>query len=263
MVQIHQERCIGCGLCAKDCIAVNIQITEGKARVLGECLACGHCVAICPQYAVSIPEFDMADITDIGTALQADALLQVIKSRRSIRDYRAEKIEQEKLERLAQAGRYTATAKNTQGCRFVFVQDELESFKAMIWEAVEKAVETNYLPPEVAPAMMDNYKRFLKLRQQTPSIDYLFRNAPAVLFIGANTPVDAGLAAQNIELMATAQGLGVLYNGFLNYTIELTAELKQWLGLADKKSYVCMLLGYPAVQYKRTAPHKPADSIWR
>ena len=145
----------------------------------------------------------------------------------------------------------------------MFVQDELESFKAMIWEAVEKAVETNYLPPEVAPAMMDNYKRFLKLRQQTPSIDYLFRNAPAVLFIGANTPVDAGLAAQNIELMATAQGLGVLYNGFLNYTIELTAELKQWLGLADKKSYVCMLLGYPAVQYKRTAPRKLADMIWR
>ena len=61
MIQIHQERCIGCGLCAKDCIAANIRMTEGKAHVLGECLACGHCVAICPQYAVSIPEFDMAD----------------------------------------------------------------------------------------------------------------------------------------------------------------------------------------------------------
>lgn len=33
--------------------------------------------------------------------------------------------------------------------------------------------------------------------------------------------------------------------------------------MADKKSYVCMLLGYPAVQYKRTAPRKPADMIWR
>ena len=63
--------------------------------------------------------------------------------------------------------------------------------------------------------------------------------------------------------MAVAQGLGALYNGYLNYTIHLAPELKQWLGLEDKASYICMLLGYPAVDYVRTAPRKPADVVWK
>ena len=116
-------------------------------------------------------------------------------------------------------------------------------------------------PELLAPALLESYKGFLALKAQ--GTDFLFRNAPAVLFVGAETPVDAGLAAQNIELMAVSQGLGALYNGFLNYTIHLASELKQWLGLEDKASYVCMLLGYPAVTYTSTAPRKAADVVWR
>ena len=261
MILIDKERCVGCGLCAADCITVNLQLVNGKAEVKGGCLECGHCVAICPQNAVSIPEFDMADVSACRMELDADVLLQAIKGRRSIRNYQAKKVEKDKLHLLAEAGRYTATAKNTQGCRFVLVQDELDTFKDMIWQQIEQTVETGILPEGVPPVMLENYQRFLKMREH--GADFLFRNAPAVLFVAANTPVDAALAAQNIELMAVAQGLGALYNGFLNYTINLAPELKQWLGLEDKPSYVCMLLGYPAVKYTSTAPRKAADAVWR
>ncbi|MBQ5702715.1 MAG: nitroreductase family protein, partial [Peptococcaceae bacterium] len=133
MILIDKERCVGCGLCAADCITVNLQLVNGKAEVKGGCLECGHCVAICPQNAVSIPEFDMADVSACRMELDADVLLQAIKGRRSIRNYQAKKVEKDKLHLLAEAGRYTATAKNTQGCRFVLVQDELDTFKDMIW----------------------------------------------------------------------------------------------------------------------------------
>ena len=43
MIQIDKERCIGCGLCAQDCIAANIRVENGKAVVLQGCLTCGHC----------------------------------------------------------------------------------------------------------------------------------------------------------------------------------------------------------------------------
>ena len=38
--------------------------------------------------------------------------------------------------------------------------------------------------------------------------DFLFRNAPAVAFVAAERADDAGLAAQNMELVAASLGLG-------------------------------------------------------
>ncbi|MGM9525071.1 MAG: nitroreductase family protein [Peptococcaceae bacterium] len=263
MVRIDQNRCVGCGLCVKDCIAANIIVQNNKAVIQRPCLECGHCAAVCPQQAVSLEGYDMADMEPFAITLEPEELLRSIKSRRSIRRYQPRKIEAEKLQRLVQAGRYTATAKNTQSCRFVLVQEQLDTFKNMIWQQVQQAAETGTVPDGVPFYMTENYKRFMILRQQEPPVDYLFRNAPAVLFIAANTPVDAALTAQNIELMAIAQGLGALYNGFLNCTIGLDPTLKQWLGLEDKTSYVCMLLGYPDVHYTSTAPRKPADVVWR
>ena len=61
MVNIDQSLCVGCGLCAGDCLKQNIVLKAGKAVVGDNCLACGHCVAICPAGAVSIPDYDMAD----------------------------------------------------------------------------------------------------------------------------------------------------------------------------------------------------------
>ena len=34
MVKIDREKCIGCGLCADDCIALNIKIQDKKAQML-------------------------------------------------------------------------------------------------------------------------------------------------------------------------------------------------------------------------------------
>lgn len=127
MVQIDSKKCVGCGLCAADCISLNIQVEAGKANVQDACFLCGHCVAICPKNAVSIPEYDMEDVENYEEGkftLEADQFLRSIKFRRSIRDFKPQIVEQEVLERLLQAGRYTATAKNSQNCCFVFVQEK-------------------------------------------------------------------------------------------------------------------------------------------
>ena len=64
MVNIDNEKCIGCGLCVSDCVADNIVIENGKATLINSCLQCGHCVSICPMNAVTIPDYDMNDVED-------------------------------------------------------------------------------------------------------------------------------------------------------------------------------------------------------
>ena len=69
MVRIDQNRCVGCGLCVKDCIAANIIIQNNKAVIQRPCLECGHCAAVCPQQAVSLEDYDMADMEPFSIAI--------------------------------------------------------------------------------------------------------------------------------------------------------------------------------------------------
>ena len=99
MVNIDNEKCIGCGLCVSDCVADNIVIENGKATLINSCLQCGHCVSICPMNAVTIPDYDMNDVEDFDEkrfGFDIDNLMHTIKQRRSIRQFEDKKIEQEK-----------------------------------------------------------------------------------------------------------------------------------------------------------------------
>ena len=81
----------------------------------------GHCVAVCPRAAVSIPEYDMDDVEEYDAEtfrIDPEHFLHAVKFRRSIRSFRDRKIDRACMERILQAGRYTPTAKNSQSCRF-------------------------------------------------------------------------------------------------------------------------------------------------
>ena len=262
MVIIDEKKCIGCGLCAADCIAQNIVI-EGKAHIKKECFQCGHCVAVCPKGAVSIPEYDMADVEEYDAesfTLQSEAVLHSIKFRRSIRNYKPEAVPEEVLRMLADAGRYTATAKNSQGNGFVFVQKEVNGLKERVWQFIDDIAHKDIR--EIDKAFLP-YLVFNQRRKKDATDDYLFRNAPVVLYVVSDSALDAGLAAQNMEMMGVSLGLGMLYNGYLARVSDANAELKEWLGIEDRKICACMLLGYPAVHYARTAPRKPTEIIWK
>lgn len=263
MIQINESLCIGCGMCVKDCLAFRIRIDAQKAVYSGPCIQCGHCVAVCPAKAVSIPEYDMEDVEEYNKdtfELDSDTVLHAIKFRRSIRDYISKSIEYEKLERIAQAGRYTATAKNNQGSHFIFVKDNIEALKELVWNHIDGLVNKSYkdIPKELLP-----FASFNKRRKENPADDYLFRNAPVVIFITSEWPLDAGLAAQNMELMAISEGLGMLYNGYLCRMADMNDKLKEWLGIEGKTIKACMLLGYPNITYKRTAPRAKGNIIWK
>lgn len=257
MVIIDKDKCVGCGKCIADCVAENLEFVDNKANVKGTCLQCGHCVAICKNDAVTIPEYDMDDveIVDLDNRINPDLLLKCIKSRRSIRDFTEKKVSEDDMKLLAEAGRYTATANNGQFHKYVFIQNELDKLKDMVWGYIDALQQAD------SKGLMDYeaYKSFLNRKNKDASDDFLFRNAPTVLFITSERYLDAGLAAQNMEMMAYSLGMGVLYNGFLVRIADENIELKKWLGIENETICACMLIGYPKKKYHKTAPRKTAD----
>lgn len=267
MVRIDTEKCTGCALCVKDCFPQNLVLENGKAKVIGRCLQCGHCVAVCPANAVEIPDYDMEDVEDIAPPkFTAAELLSFIKARRSIRRFQDRPVERELIAQMIQAGRYTATASNRQSLSFVVVEHKMEPFRGLVMEKLAERGRA-MLASEKTPRTMRRYAQWWidaaeAYRENPRQKDIVFFGAPVVILLAGDNPIDAGLAASNMELVACAGGLGVLYSGFIT-TGSNDEKIKTLIGLpAGKEVLTALVVGYPDVRYLRSAPRKKADILW-
>ncbi len=250
-VSVDAERCVGCGLCVTDCVSGNIELRGGKAIIRDfYCIFCGHCEAICPAGAVSISGFaDEPEPIEHETRLDPDELLRAIKTRRSIRAFEAKPIPEDVLERILEAGRFSPTGANEQSVRFYVLDAEKDAFE-------QDAV---------------GFFRFLKssddpfaarLKYKTITDDFFFKGAPLAIVVAAKMPVDGGIAAENMALMAEACGLGVLYSGFFKVCCNTCDAIRKRLAMPPGyQTVTTLVLGYPAVHYRRTVRREPADVV--
>ena len=53
-LKIDSSKCVGCGLCAKNCPTKNINIVKGKAVASSQCTMCYRCIDHCPKQAMTL-----------------------------------------------------------------------------------------------------------------------------------------------------------------------------------------------------------------
>jgi nitroreductase/NAD-dependent dihydropyrimidine dehydrogenase PreA subunit len=273
MMIVDNEKCIGCGLCVKDCFPKDIQIVEGKAEIKNiTCMKCGHCIAVCPKGAVSTDEYNMEDVKaydETEFKIEPETLLNFIKFRRTTRQFQNKDIETEKILKIIEAGRFTQTGTNSQNVSYIVVKDNIDQLKEMALESLKTRGEDilKNLNPQTVP-----FKRYAQMwikmyndYKENPTVnDRLFFNAPILVLAISDSPVNATLASSNMELMTNALELGTFFSGFFAMAVQGNETIRELLGLKDKEEVItCMVIGYPNVKYVRTVPRKAANISWK
>ena len=253
---VDNEKCTGCGLCVSDCLRHVLRLQNNKAVATNSnCFECGHCLAICPENAVKLNGCDdeIWEIAGKQAFLDEKSLITHLKFRRSIRQYKDTPIEKEKIKKIIEAGRLTPTASNSQNVRYIVVQNDIEALEDEVIEQYKMLSNTDNsvkLPPIYN---IDRLKR-----------GFLFYKAPLLILNISPSEINACLAAMNMELMAETLGLGTVYVGLFARPANVNKKLRKSLGIEEEeKIATCLAIGYPKVQYLRTAPRKNANIIWR
>jgi nitroreductase/NAD-dependent dihydropyrimidine dehydrogenase PreA subunit len=289
---IDSENCIGCGLCISVCPADTLSLIDGKAVVTGEeSIQCGHCAAICPQQAITVNALDNSlfcttfdEQTDWLNFGQPDiqALVRLMRSRRSCRNYENKPVPLDTLNDLIKIGISAPSGSNVQKWSFTVLPDRetllilgryvMAYFKRLnrMAESYPLRLVSYWLSNDELGQYYTNYYHRIKESIEAfekEGIDRLFHGATAAILIGGNkkkyggTPLeDALLASQNILLGAHAMGLGTCLIGFAVEAMKRDVSIKERLGLPSSESiYSVIGLGFPKEKYQTVTGRKPVD----
>ena len=170
----------------------------------------------------------------ISESQKKSGVIEAIEARRSVRAYKDTPVEHEKLELLAKCGVLAPSAMNRQEWEVRIVENKawIDGATATYLKAIEGTGKADYM--------------------LTPTFKNIFRNAAAVIFVGAPDGVfsgeNVGCMAQNIMLAATELGLGTCFLGSVQmiFAEPAMAEHLQSLGFSDGyKLRYALAVGYP------------------
>lgn len=182
------------------------------------------------------------------TELPSNTLLAAMKSRRTVRQFTDQAVEEEKIQKILEAGRYSPTGGNSQNVSYTILGSRQNEAEAICVELFRKGTSL----PRRFKAFADRFNI---------SDDFFFKGAPLVIVVSSGSGVNAGLASSYMEIMAESLGLGVLYSGFFVMCTRFSRKLRKLISLPKgQKVVTCMVIGYPAVKYHRIVPRKPLRS---
>jgi nitroreductase/NAD-dependent dihydropyrimidine dehydrogenase PreA subunit len=277
-ITIDEALCVSCGTCAEECqrhlpVRRVGEPTEGGL----ECIGCLHCYAVCPRGAITV-DSDEGLATPARTT-DVESLIDLLARRRSCRRFQDRPLETDKLNALIQASAYVPSGGNSHSHRLTILTDgakrrrlerQLEKVyhgrRRLMANPLLRGVGCLFGNPQMRAFLRDStYLRRIAflLDRFSYGEDPIFYRAPAVLFVHSRalipTPLeDSILAAYNIVLAAETLGLGSCFVSLAQNAMNSSRALKRLAGLDPRDQvHAVVVVGYPAVHFKRAVPRKP------
>lgn len=253
-IMIDNKKCTHCGLCIKDCVVGVIEFNDEKIPQYtsgGEniCVGCQHCMAICPTGALSFGGKNSKHSSPVGYGKSED-ILQLIKSRRSIRFYKDENVPAATLHKLVEMLPFIPTGGNADNLHFSIVatKEKMEEIRKITYKKIME--ETN--PSRFHMAAKNSFAE---------GKDIIYRGAPSLIAVaidkdktieGCET-ADPIIALSYFELYAQSIGLGTLWCDMAVTIANQTQDVYSLLEIPKnyKLNYI-MLFGVPSIKYSRT-----------
>jgi nitroreductase/NAD-dependent dihydropyrimidine dehydrogenase PreA subunit len=272
IIKIKQNLCKQDGICAQECPVMIISLDgaskypETISGFENRCIKCGHCVSICPHGALSLEELAPADCAPYKSELHPsnDQIEQLIKHRRSIRNFKDKKVDRDILDKLIDIARYAPTGGNSQQVQWL-VYDNPETIK----ELASKVMEFFRKIADSGNPFAEKYNVSFLLKRWDAGNDVIFRGATALALVhspkmyGASL-IDNTIALSYLDLAASNFGLGTCWAGFFMIAVSQSPEFANFLDLPEGN--ICtggLMLGYPKYKYHRIPERKEANIIWR
>ncbi len=286
-ISIDRQKCTGCGVCVVICPYRVISMKDGMAEHSGvACFLCDHCRAVCPQEAITTPlqsstlglvtMEEKSEVIDPGTS-DVPALVALMRSRRSCRNYQDKTVPLAMLLDLVKIGTTAPSGTNSQGWNFVVLpsREDLLVLGTMVsdyYRNLNRMAANRLLRGVVKIFAGDSLGRYYRnyfasvaeaLREwDEEGRDRLFHGAAAAILVtgkkAASCPAeDALLATQNILLAAHAMGLGSCLIGFAVEAMRRDRNMRQKMEIPeDEEIYSVIALGFPACSYLHCAGRK-------
>ncbi|MCL2640733.1 MAG: nitroreductase family protein [Phycisphaerales bacterium] len=252
------DKCKGHGECVAICGSGVLEKDErGFPRKAANheagCIACGQCVAICAEKAVSFADLP-AEPDFAGEMISEQQLRELYQRRRSVRNWEERQVDQATLERLLDAVRWSPTGLNRQGVKWLVINSKAEVRK-------------------LAELMIAHFRRagsgFPTVAAWDKGIDRIMRDAPALLIAyGAEGPispmVDCQIALTHVDIAAGVFGLGTCWAGYFMMVAEASEAVRNAIGLpVGHKMFGALMMGYPKYRERRAPGREPLAVTWR
>ncbi len=277
-VSVDQHQCNRCGLCVSICPAEVLTLEAGSVQQLTTgfgCIACGHCMMVCPQECISVngrglSPADLRPLPPQEQRADADALNALLQSRRSVRRFDERPVEPDLLERIVAMSASApmgippwdvgvATVSGTTEVQKL-AGEIVAGYRGMLKIMRPRALAL--LRPFIGKIRYEQFSSFVLplaesyVRSQQQGRDTLFWNAPAVLIFHHSPYAEAAdttIACTYAMLAAESLGLGSCIIGGASPIMQRNRAICQQLQIPDgNKPAIVLILGYPAVTFKRS-----------